>query len=163
MGAMGHRLRAPVLLARKPRMSAPRWEREPLWFPAETEGVVADGNIAIAEPGLRPRPERVEPQLEKEPPVPEALGDPRTLHCSDVVEVHPVHGLPEAVPDPSQPIGLQGFVLLVREALAMGKPVHMVDLHISKRPIVRKAVDPAEGHSSKAVVQALQDRFGSFA
>jgi hypothetical protein len=39
----------------------------------------------------------------------------------------------------------------------------MVDLYGLKRPVVRQAVDSAEGHSSKAVVQALQDCFGPVA
>jgi hypothetical protein len=101
--------------------------------------------------------------LEKEPPVAEASRELRTVHRFDVVKALTVHGLPEPVLDPSQPVGLQGFALWVREVLVDGKAAHVVDLYGAKRPIVRQAVNPAEGHSSKTVVQALHNSFGPVA
>ena len=79
------RLPGPMAFHAEQACRRPWWERERSWSPSEREGVVADADAAIAEPGLGPRPERVEPQLEKEPPVPEAPGDPRTVHRFDVV------------------------------------------------------------------------------
>jgi len=38
-----------------------------LWSPAEAEGVVADADVSIAEPGPGTWPYRIEPQLEQEP------------------------------------------------------------------------------------------------
>jgi hypothetical protein len=85
------------------------------------------------------------------------------VHSFDVLEAQTVHGLSEGSFDTPAPVGLQGFELLIREALPMCESVHMVDLYVAKRPIVRQAVNSAERQSSKAIIQALDDCLGSVA
>lgn len=123
---------------------------------------MADADVAIAEPGPRTWPYRVEPQLEQEPPS-EVSGDSRTVHRFKVLGAQTVHGPSERSFDAPQPVGLQGFELLIREALPASESVHMVDLHVAKRPMVRQAVNSVERQSSEAIIQGLDDRLGSVA